>query len=84
MNTKFIVNDYAIIWNLLFQASISESIYKLKQKLWDAYKAEYNETYNDKEAILKDIKNFTTNGNFLSTNSLSISKSSSDKSMLRV
>ena len=72
MNTKFIVNDYAIIWNLLFQASISESIYKLKQKLWDTYKVEYNETYKDKEAILKDIKNFIPNNdtiyNFLLAN----------------
>ncbi len=58
MNAKFIVNDYALIWNLLFQASISESIYKLKQKLWETYKTEYNETYKDKENILKDVKNF--------------------------
>ena len=58
MNTKFIVNDYALIWNLLFQASISENIYNLKQKLWDTYKAEYNETYKDKVAIMKDSKNF--------------------------
>ena len=58
MNAKFIVNDYALIWNLLFQASISENIYKLKQKLWETYKTEYNETYKDKENILKDVKNF--------------------------
>lgn len=58
MNTKFIVNDYALIWNLLFQASISETIYKLKQKLWKTYKNEYNITYKDKKLILKDYKNF--------------------------
>lgn len=58
MNIKFLVNDYALIWNLLFQASISEDIYKLKQKLWDTYKNEYNITYNDKTAIMKDSKNF--------------------------
>ncbi len=58
MNTKFIVNDYALIWNLLFQASISETIYKLKQKLWETYKNEYNITYKDKNLILKDPKNF--------------------------
>ena len=61
MNTKFVVNDYAIIWNLLFQASISENIYKLKQKLWETYNSEYNETYKDKEAILRDIENFIPN-----------------------
>ncbi len=58
MNIKFIVNDYALIWNLLFQASISEDIYKLKQKLWDTYKDEYNITYKDKLAIMKDSKDF--------------------------
>jgi len=58
MNTNFIVNDYALIWNLLFQASISETIYKLKQKLWDTYRSEYNTTYKDKKAIMKDPKNF--------------------------
>ena len=58
MNTKFIVNDYALIWNLLFQASISENIYKIKQKLWDTYRNEYNLTFKDKIAIMKDYKNF--------------------------
>lgn len=58
MNTKFIVNDYVLIWNLLFQTSISETIYKLKQKLWGTYKNEYNITFKDKDAILKDHKNF--------------------------
>ena len=72
MNTKFIVNDYALIWNLLFQASISENIYKLKQKLWETYKVEYNETFKDKDLILKDAKNFIPNNdtiyNFLLEN----------------
>lgn len=61
MNVKFVVDDYALIWNLLFQASISDSILKLKQKLWDTYKNEYNQTYKDKENILKDYKNFIPN-----------------------
>ena len=58
---KFIVNDYALIWNLLFQASFSEGIYKLKQKLWDTYRNEYNETFRDKDLIMKDPKNFIPN-----------------------
>ena len=61
MNLKFVVNDYILIWNLLFQASISESIHKLKQKLWINYKIEYNSTYQDKNIILQDPKNFIPN-----------------------
>ena len=61
MNLKFVVNDYVLIWNLLFQASISERVHKLKQKLWINYKKEYNNTYRDKELILKDAKNFIPN-----------------------
>ena len=61
MNTKFIVNDYILIWNLLFGASISEPMYKLKQKIWDTYKNEYNSTFKDKLEILKDYKNFIPN-----------------------
>ncbi len=61
MKATFIVNDYVLIWNLLFQASISETIYKLKQKLWETYKVEYNAIFKDKESILKDYKNFIPN-----------------------
>ena len=61
MNLKFVVNDYILIWNLLFQASISENIHKVKQKIWLNYKKEYNETYKDKLLILKDPKNFIPN-----------------------
>ena len=46
MNVKFYVNNYVLIWNLLFQASISEPIYNLKQKLWANYKNEYNNTFH--------------------------------------
>jgi len=61
MNLKFIVNDYVVIWNLLFQASISENIHKMKQKLWQNHKIEYNQTYRDNLVILKDPKNFIPN-----------------------
>ena len=61
MNIKFVVNDYMLIWSLLFQASISEAIHKVKQKLWVNYKNEYNGTYNDKDAILKEGKDFIPN-----------------------
>ena len=61
MDVKFYVNNYVLIWNLLFQASISEPIYNLKQKLWANYKNEYNNTYRDKHLILRDTKNFIPN-----------------------
>lgn len=61
MNTNFIVDDYVLIWNLLFGASISETIYKLKQRIWDTYRNEYNSIFKDKAQILKDYKNFIPN-----------------------
>lgn len=61
MNIKFYVNENILIWNLLFQASISEQVYSLKQKLWSNYKDEYNNTYRDKNVILSDPKNFIPN-----------------------
>ena len=61
MNIDFIVNDYALIWAILFQASISDSIHKFKQRIWLNYKEEYNKAYKDKEAFLKDPKNFIPN-----------------------
>ena len=61
MNANFIVNDYVLIWNLLFGASISETIYKLKQKIWDTYRTEYNDIFKDKNQIMNDYKNFIPN-----------------------
>ncbi len=61
MNIEFIVNDYALVWALLFQKSISETIYELKQRVWFNYKEEYNNLYKDKEIFLKDSKNFIPN-----------------------
>ncbi len=61
MNLKFVVNDYVLIWNLLFQASITESIHKLKQKIWINYKEEYNKVFKDNSLMLKDPKNFIPN-----------------------
>lgn len=61
MNIKVIVNDYILIWNLLFRASISDTVHKLKQKIWINYKNEYNNIYKDKTLMLKDIKNYIPN-----------------------
>ena len=61
MNLKFFVNDYILVWNLLFQASISERIQTFKQKLWLNYKKQYNGSFQDNISILKDPKNFIPN-----------------------
>lgn len=58
MNLKFEVNDYILVWNLLFQASISEKVHTFKQKLWVNYKGQYNDIFSDNALILKDPKNF--------------------------
>ena len=52
MDIKFVVDDCVLIWNILFGPSVSDSIYKLKQKLWLNYKNEYNAKVNsDKTGI---------------------------------
>lgn len=58
MELKFIINDYVLIWNILFQPSYSDEINNLKMKLWNLYKDEYNSTFNDKDEIFKDYQNF--------------------------
>ncbi len=65
MNTNFIVDDYCLIWCLLFGPSISENIYHLKKKIWSTYKNEYNEIFNDKQQFLKDYKNFIPNNDMV-------------------
>ena len=61
MNVNFVVNDYILIWNLLFGASISESVHKMKQRIWDTYRKEYNDLFKDKTQIMEDYKNFIPN-----------------------
>ena len=58
MNLNFVLNDYVLIWNLLFGASISSNIQGFKQKLWKNYRHSYNELYKEEEHILKDPKNY--------------------------
>lgn len=58
MNLNFVLNDYILIWNLLFQASFSQSLQKYKQQLWKNYKSSYNALYKEQIAILKDYKNY--------------------------
>lgn len=61
MNVNIIVSDYLLVWNILFTKSIIEQLKDTKQKLWDTYRNEYNNSYYEKDLILKDYKNFIPN-----------------------
>ena len=65
MKINFLINDYNLIWNVLFQASITERVHALKQKLWNNYKEEYLETYNEKNSIFSDYKNYIPNNDLI-------------------
>ena len=52
MNIKFILNEYILIWNLLFRQSISKELNSRKQKIWLNYKKEYNDLYGENKKIL--------------------------------
>ena len=58
MELEFITNDYILIWNIVFQPSQSKELNSLKHKLWNNYREEYTETYNEKNDIFLDYKNF--------------------------
>ena len=58
MNLNFVLNDYVLIWNILFNPSISPAIQTLKKKLWKNYRHEYNSLYNEEDTMLKDPKNY--------------------------
>lgn len=58
MNLSFDLNDYLLIWNLLFQTSISNETQRLKEKLWKNYRHLYKALYKEEAKILKDPKNY--------------------------
>lgn len=58
MKLNFIINDYMIGWNILFQASISEVIHKHKMKLWKIYQKEYTKLEKDNIKILREENDF--------------------------
>ncbi len=58
MKLNFIVNKYLLMWNLLYQASVSEEIHKMKQKLWRDNKKEYSLLHKEKEVILNDLDDY--------------------------
>ena len=61
MKINFLINDYNLIWNVLFQASITEKVHAMKQKLWNNYKDAYSKAYGDNKEIIADYKNFIPN-----------------------
>ena len=42
MKADIIVNEYALVWYMLFQSDVNESLSKLKERLWQTYKEQYN------------------------------------------
>lgn len=58
MNLSFDLNDYLLIWNLLFQTSISNETQRLKEKIWKNYRHLYKALYKEEAKILKDPKNY--------------------------
>ncbi len=58
MNLKFILNDYILMWNLLFQRSITKEIQSLKQKLWKSYRHHYQALQNEENTILKYAEDY--------------------------
>lgn len=58
MKLEFIINKHLLIWNLLYQSSVSEDIHKLKQKLWNNHKREYTEIYKEKDNIIKYLNDY--------------------------
>ena len=58
MNLEFCVNEYLLAWYLLYSASLSTEIDKLRKSLWSKYKKEYNFCYKDKQEIIKYGKDF--------------------------
>ena len=61
MDIKFLTNEYLLAWNILYTKSIKDSFKRAKEKLWNAYKDEYNNIYYEKDLIIKDYKNYIPN-----------------------
>ena len=58
MKLIFSTNDYLLTWNLLYGSSFSEEIHTFKQKLYQTHKNYYKRLEQDKNEMLRDIKNF--------------------------
>ncbi len=65
MNLKFTVNEYLLVWYLLYGASLSDEVHKFKKKLWKNYRDIYNQCYKDKDEILKYDKDYIPDNDLL-------------------
>jgi hypothetical protein len=65
MNLKFTMNEYLLVWYILYGASLSDEIHKFKQKLWKNYRNIYNQCYKDKNEIIKYDKDFIPDNDLL-------------------
>ena len=52
------MNEYILIWKLLFGAAITNEEYQLKKKLWINFQKEYKEIESEKDNLLKDPNNY--------------------------
>lgn len=58
MDIEFVINDYLLAWYLLFKPSFCEEVQELKEKLWNAYRAQYTNMQKENIEILKYNKDF--------------------------
>ena len=61
MVLNFMTNDFIIIWNLLFGASISSESQDFKTTVWKKYRKQYESLQNDQRMMIRNIKNFIKN-----------------------
>ncbi len=58
MKLDIITNKYLLMWNLLFQSSVSTEFHLLKQDIWTMNRKEYSKVHQDKDKIIKELDNF--------------------------
>lgn len=63
MKIDFMVNNYLLMWTLLYAPSISLKTNAFKKKLWLTYRNDYKKIENDKNYILTELKNFIPDDN---------------------
>jgi len=65
MKIDFTINEYALVWYILFQSDVNDNICNFKEKLWKIYKEQYKNTYKDRVDILIENKDFIPDNDIL-------------------
>lgn len=65
MKFDFFINNYLLMWNILYQNSISEEVQKFKTKLWTNYKKEYSLSFKEKTPILNELNDYIPDDDFI-------------------